>query len=182
MGMCGSVEVSVNLWSADLLRARAGMDPAQAAAAVSAMVGGMFLGRALGARLALRYPPATVLLGAQGLSLAGFVLFWISTAPALGVAGLIVLGLGNALHYPLAISIALAAANGQPDLAASRSAYAMAFAFGVAPFLLGGLADATGVRWAFLLVPAMLAVAATLVMKLRRRAAVVAPEPALALP
>jgi hypothetical protein len=93
-----------------------------------------------------------VLLGALGLSLAGFVLFWASTAPALGVAGLIVLGLGNALHYPLAISIALAAANGQPDLAASRSAYAMAFAFGVAPFMLGGLADVSGVRWAFLLV------------------------------
>jgi hypothetical protein len=45
--MCGSVEVSVNLWSADLLRERAGMDPGHAAAAVSAVVGGMFLGRAL---------------------------------------------------------------------------------------------------------------------------------------
>jgi fucose permease len=181
MGMCGSVEVSVNLWSADLLRVRAGMDPGQAAAAVSAVVGGMFLGRALGARLALRYPPATVLLGALGVSLAGFALFWVSTTPALGVAGLIVLGLGNALHYPLAISIALTAANGRPDLAASRSAYAMAFAFGVAPFLLGGIADVTGVRWAFLLVPAMLAVAAALVLKLRRGAAVAAPQPALAL-
>jgi fucose permease len=182
MGMCGSVEVSVNLWAADLLRARAGMDPGHAAAAVSAVVGGMFVGRALGARLALRYPPATVLLGALGLSLAGFVVFWVATTPALGVAGLIVLGLGNALHYPLAISIALTTANGQPDLAASRSAYAMAFAFGVAPFLLGGLADMTGVRWAFLLVPAMLAMAATLVLRLRHRAAVVAPEPALAVP
>jgi fucose permease len=181
MGMCGSVEVSVNLWSADLLRVRAGMDPGQAAAAVSAVVGGMFLGRALGARLALRHPPATVLLGALGVSIVGFALFWVSTAPAFGVAGLIVLGLGNALHYPLAISIALRAANGQPDLAASRSAYAMAFAFGVAPFLLGGLADMTGVRWAFLLVPGMLAVAATLVMTLRRGAVVAAPEPALVL-
>jgi fucose permease len=180
--MCGSVEVSVNLWSADLLRARAGMDPGQAAAAVSAVVGGMFLGRALGARLTLRYPPTAVLLGALGVSLTGFVIFWLSATPALGVAGLVVLGLGNALHYPLAISIALAAAKGRPDLAASRSAYAMAFAFGVAPFLLGGLADATGVRWAFLMVPAMLAVAAAVVVRLRRRAIAATPEPALAVP
>ena len=182
MGLCGSVEVSVNLWSADLLRERAGMAPGQAAAAVSAVVGGMFLGRALGARFALRYPPTTVLLGALGLSVGGFALFWLSMVPALGVAGLIVLGLGNALHYPLAISIALAAADGRPDLAASRSAYAMAFAFGVAPFMLGGLADAAGVRWAFLLVPAMLAVAATVVMRLRRTAVIATPEPALAVP
>jgi len=58
----------------------------------------------------------------------------------------------------------------------------MAFAFGVAPFMLGGLADVSGVRWAFLLVPAMLAMAAALVLRLRRGAAVVAPEPALAVP
>jgi MFS family permease len=182
MCMCGSVEVSVNLWSADLLRVRAGMAPGEAAAAVSAVVGGMFLGRALGARLALRYAPTTVFLGALAVSLTGFALFWVSTSPALGVAGLIVLGLGNALHYPLAISIALVAATGQPDLAASRSAYAMAFSFGLAPFLLGGLADVAGVRWAFLLVPAMLAVAGMVVLRLRRSALTVPPEPALAVP
>ena len=168
MSVCGSVEVCVNLWAADLMRARAGMDAGQAAAAVSAVVAGMFVGRALGARLALRFRPTSVLLGALAVSALGFTVFWLATVPLLGVLGLVVIGLGNALHYPLAISIAMDASAGQPDLAASRSAYAMAFSFGVAPFLLGGLADLAGVRLAFLMVPAMLAIAVFVVWRLRR--------------
>lgn len=182
MAVCGSVEVCVNLWSADLLRTRAGMNAGQAAAAVSAVVAGMFVGRLLGARLALWFRPTSVLLGALAVSTLGFVVFWLAAAPAFGVLGLVVIGLGNALHYPLAISIAMDASEGQPDLAASRSAYAMAFSFGVAPFLLGGFADLAGVRLAFLMVPAMLAIAVVGVWRLRRHPAIALGPTAIAEP
>lgn len=166
MALCGSVEVSVNLWAADLLRSRAGMTAADAASAVAAIVGGMFLGRLAGGWLALRYRTRSLLFAALATSVAGFAVFWLATSPALALAGLVVCGLGNGLHFPLAISLALDASDGQPDLATARGSYAMAIAFGVAPFALGALADSTGVRWAFLLVPLLLAAAAVTATRL----------------
>jgi len=66
-----------------------------------------------GALLALRYPPANgALLGAIGLSLTWFVLFWVSHGAALGVAGLFVLGLGPRCTTRWPISLALGAATG----------------------------------------------------------------------
>lgn len=177
ISLCGSVEMCVNLWAADLLRSRAGMTPADAAASVAAVVGGMFLGRAFGGRLALRYRTTDLLLAALGLSGGGFGVFWLATSPGVAVAGLILIGLGNALHFPLGISLALRASDGRPDLAASRASYAMAIAFGVAPFLLGVVADATSVRVAFLLVPALLAAAALTVRRLNRELARAASDP-----
>ncbi len=177
ISLCGSVEMCVNLWAADLLRSRAGMTPADAAASVAAVVGGMFLGRAFGGRLALRYRTTGLLLAALGLSAVGFGVFWLATLPGVAVAGLILIGLGNALHFPLGISLALRASDGRPDLAASRASYAMAIAFGVAPFLLGVLADATSVQVAFLLVPALLAAAALSVRRLERELARTSSDP-----
>ncbi len=177
ISLCGSVEMCVNLWAADLLRSRAGMTPADAAASVAAVVGGMFLGRAFGGRLALRYRTTGLLLAALGLSAVGFGVFWLATSPGVAVAGLILIGLGNALHFPLGISLALRASDGRPDLAASRASYAMAIAFGVAPFLLGVLADATSVQVAFLLVPALLAAAALSVRRLERELARTSSDP-----
>jgi fucose permease len=164
---CGSVEVGSNLWAADLLRRHAGMSTSAAAAGVAAIVGGMFLGRAVGSRLALRHPATTLLFAAIGVSLGGFTLFWLATRPVLAITGLIVLGLGNALHYPLGLALVLRHSDGQPDLAAARSFYAAGVAYGLAPFVLGGIADLTGVRAAFLLVPAMLALATVVLVRIR---------------
>ncbi|HWB36252.1 MAG TPA: MFS transporter, partial [Rugosimonospora sp.] len=52
----GSVEVSLNLWSGDVLRQHDGMSSGAAATAVSAILAGMFLGRVAGGRIALRVP------------------------------------------------------------------------------------------------------------------------------
>ncbi|WP_238450463.1 sugar MFS transporter, partial [Micromonospora sp. 4G55] len=114
MSVTGSIEVCLSLWTADVLRSHAGMTAASASAAVAAIVCGMFLGRLAGGRIALRWPPAPLLLGALTVSLAGFVLFWLAPVGWLAVTGLVVLGLGNALHYPLAISIAVAVAGPAP--------------------------------------------------------------------
>jgi MFS family permease len=169
MAATGSVEVCASLWAAEVLRGRAGMDAGSAAAAVSAIVAGMFVGRLVGGRLALRTGPVRLLLCALALSGAGFALFWLATVPWLAVLGLLVLGLGNAMHYPLGISLALRAAPGQEDRAAARASYGMALAFGVSPFVLGAVADAVGAHRAFLLVPVFLLVAAGLVTPLGRR-------------
>jgi len=166
MVVTGSVEVCLNLWAGDELREHARVAPALATAAVSAIVGGMFLGRVVGTRLVLRLAPLRVLLGALALSAVGFTVFWLATTAWLAIAGLLVCGLGNSLHYPLAIALAVEHSGGQPDLAAARSAYAMAIGFGLAPLALGWTADQAGTHNAFLLVYALLAVAAVVVWRL----------------
>lgn len=166
----GSVEVCVNLWGADVLRVHAGVAPGVATAALSAMVAGLFVGRVVGGRLLLRYPATRVLLGALGLSAVGFAVFWVATVPWLAFTGLVICGLGVAMHYPLGIGLAVTHSAGQPDLAAARASYAVGISFGTAPFLLGAVADRVGPHLAFLVVPGFIALAAAVVFALERGA------------
>ena len=164
----GSAETCITLWVADVLRDHAHVSPGTATAAVSTLVAGMFVGRLVGGRLVLLYRPTLVLLGSLVISAAGFAVFWSATVPWLAMAGLIVCGLGVALHYPLGIGLAVAHSDGQPDLAAARAAVAVGTSFAVAPFALGAIADRIGPHPAFLVVPAFLALSALVVLRLDR--------------
>ncbi|WP_405113783.1 MFS transporter [Micromonospora sp. NBC_01405] len=168
MAVTGSIEVCLSLWTADVLRSHAGLGAGAASAAVAAIVGGMFLGRLAGGRAALRYRPVPLLLVALAVSLTGFAVFWVASVGWLAVTGLVVLGLGNALHYPLAISIALAVAGPAADKAAGWSSYSMGVGFGIAPVALGWVADGVGPHPAFLLLPGFIATAALLTLRLGR--------------
>ncbi|MCX4474391.1 MFS transporter [Micromonospora sp. NBC_01655] len=168
MAVTGSIEVCLSLWTADVLRSHAGLGAGAASAAVAAIVGGMFLGRLAGGRAALRYRPVPLLLAALAVSLTGFAVFWVAPVGWLAVTGLAVLGLGNALHYPLAISIALAVAGPAADKAAGWSSYSMGVGFGIAPVALGWVADGAGPHLAFLLLPGFIATAALLTLRLGR--------------
>lgn len=159
------VEFSMTLWSSDVLRVRDGMAPGPAAAGVTAVIAGMFAGRAAGGRLALRFAPDTLLLAALVLTAAGFAVFWIAGAPVPAIAGLAVTGCGMSLHYPLAVARALEAAAGRADVAVSRIAIGAGAAAGSAPVVLGALADRTGPHTAFLIVPLLVLVAAALVLR-----------------
>jgi MFS family permease len=177
LAMTGSIEVCLSLWVADVLRSHANMSPGGASAAVASIVGGMCLGRIAAGRIALRVPPAPLLLAALGVTAVGFVIFWLATAGWLAVIGLVIVGLGNATHYPLAISMALAAAGGQEDRASGYSSYSVAVGFGLAPVLLGWIADGVGTHLAFLLLPAFVAAAAVLTLRLRRALRALPPPP-----
>ncbi|SBT54557.1 MFS transporter [Micromonospora narathiwatensis] len=168
MSATGSIEVCLSLWTADVLRTHAGLDAGSASAAVAAIVCGMFAGRLAGGRFALRWPPVPLLLGALTVSLAGFALFWSAPVGWLAITGLVVLGLGNALHYPLAISIALAVAGPAADKAAGWSSYSMGVGFGIAPVALGWVADGVGPHLAFLLLPGFIAASVLLTVRLGR--------------
>ncbi|MET8906764.1 MFS transporter [Micromonospora sp. NPDC004551] len=168
MSVTGSIEVCLSLWTADVLRTHAGLSAGGASAAVAAIVCGMFAGRLAGGRLALRWRPVPLLLAALTVSLAGFALFWSAPVGWLAVTGLVVLGLGNALHYPLAIAIALAAAGPAADKAAGWASYSMGVGFGIAPVALGWVADGVGPHLAFLLLPGFIAAAMLLTVRLGR--------------
>jgi fucose permease len=157
---CIGVEFCLTLWSSDVLRTRAGLAPGPAAAGVTAVVAGMLTGRVAGGRLALKYDTERLLLGAIALAGVGFTAFWISTAPLASLAGLYACGLGVALHFPLGIARAIATSGGRPDLATARASLGAGVAVASAPFALGALGDVFGTHTAFLIVPALLAVAA----------------------
>ncbi|MEU8000054.1 MFS transporter [Catellatospora sp. NPDC049111] len=162
MTVTGAVEVVLSMWTAEVLRGQVGLSTGAATAVMSAMVGGMFAGRLAGARIALRMSAIPLYFGALALSLAGFIVFWSAGSAVAAVAGLIVVGLGNAMHYPLAISLAVAAAPGQADRAAGVASYSMAVSFGAGPLLLGLVADQVGAHAAFLFIPLLIAGAAYL--------------------
>nr|WP_203713815.1 MFS transporter [Asanoa siamensis] len=163
-----SIEVCFSLWSVDVLRTHAGMASGPAAAGFAAVLAGMFVGRLAAGRVALHIASVRLLLLSLALTLVGFTVFWVATAPWLAVTGLFVVGLGIAVQYPLVISLALAAAPGQADRAAGLTSYAVAFGFGLAPVLLGALADLSGTHTAFLVLPAFIAAAAGLTTWLAR--------------
>jgi predicted MFS family arabinose efflux permease len=157
--LCVSIEFSMTLWSAQLLRDRSDAGKALAATGVTAIVGGMCVGRALGSRLARRYRLDALLFAAFALTAVGFAMFWIATMPVVAFTGLAITGLGMAVHYPLSLSRTIGAAAGQADRASAIATLGTGIAIGVAPFLLGFLSDTITVRYAFLLVPLFLVLA-----------------------
>jgi fucose permease len=154
------VEFCLTFWAAEGLREHTGAGPAAATAGVTAVVAGMFAGRLAGGRVALLIRPALLMLAAIGLALAGFGVFWLSTATVPALAGLAVAGAGVSLQYPVGAVRAVAASAGRPDRAAARVSLAAGLASGVAPFALGATADQVGTHTAFLLVPGLLLLAA----------------------
>ena len=162
-GMCAGTEFCLTLWGSDLLRDRAGLGSAAAAAALVTIVGGMAVGRVAGAPLVSRFDPDHVLAATMGLTVVGFTIAWFSAAPVPMLLGFAVTGLGLGLQSPLAIGRAVIAADGQADRGAGLTSVAAGLASGIAPFVLAAVADHVGVRIAFLIVPVLMVVGILLV-------------------
>ena len=172
VAMTIGVETALIVWSSDLLRESAGMSEGAAAAGVSVLLTGVFAGRVLGARVAKRRPK-DALLAALVLAAGGFVVFWTAQTAWQGLAGLAVTGLGMSLHYPLAVTRAIEAGDGHPELAAGRAAIGVAGAAALTPLVMGAMSDAADVHAAFAVVPVMLGVALiSLIVSGRRRTGV----------
>jgi len=162
---CVGVEFVMAAWSADLLEQRTGMSSGAAAAGVSAVITGMTLGRLVVGRLALRHPPRPLLAGAILLTVAGWAVTWTTTSAPVALAGLLLVGLGIAGHYPMGAELLFTAAT-RPlrDRAAGFMSVGIAIAAGAGPFALGALADATSTHTAFLVVPVLMAAALALLV------------------
>ncbi|WP_433466929.1 MFS transporter [Spirillospora sp. CA-128828] len=152
------VEFCMVFWAADFLGSVKGFGAGSAATLSAAFVLGMAVGRAAaGPVVRVAGRPERLLLVAAFVGIAGFAVLWTSPAPV-AVAGLLLVGLGVALLYPVILGQALAAWASQPVRAAARCALASGVAIGIAPPLLGTLADLTTLRAAVLVAPALLTV------------------------
>ena len=169
--LCVAAEWCLAFWSADFLATVAGLPQGVAATAVGLFYLAMITGRIIGSRLAWVLPTGKLLLGALGVAVLGFPLFWLARVPALNAAGLFVAGLGVANLYPLSLSAATSAAAGQANTASARISLAAGLAILIAPLTLGGVADRVGIQNAFGLVIGLLAAAVAMVVWANRIAA-----------
>ncbi|MEV4456317.1 MFS transporter [Microbispora sp. NPDC049633] len=166
---CVALEFAFNLWAAALFGQRTGLSPGVAATGLTAMLAGMAAGRFGGARLALRFAPGVVLLGSLGVTLAGWTLFWIGTSAPVCYAGLALSGLGISVQFPMGLTRMIEVSGGRPDQASGTASIWAGVGSGSGPFVLGALGDGFGTHTAFLLAPALIAVAAGGVVGSRSR-------------
>ena len=133
-----------------------GWTAAAASTAMSSNLAGLLAGRLLGAGLTRRPGRSVVLVHASlALTLVSVVTFWLVGQPVVAVVALFLTGVGIANLYPLALSLALDAAEGQEDRANARSQLVLGALTAVFPFLLGSLADRYGLTAGFALEPAL---------------------------
>jgi predicted MFS family arabinose efflux permease len=152
-----AIEFCVVFWSTDYLETQRDLAASSAAAAASLFLVGMAAGRFVGGWLAKRFAPERLLVTALGFAAGGFVVFWLVPAAPAAVAALALTGAGVALLYPLGLALAIRSAGGRTDAASARAAFASGIAIAIAPFVLGALADAAGLKTAYAIVPLLIA-------------------------
>lgn len=151
-----SAEFCMVFWSADYIEQVLGFEKADAAQAVSLFLAAMIVGRLLGSRTVQRFSARAVVIVSVLIAGVGFLLFWRGENSIVGLTGLFLTGLGIANFYPLLVSLAINAANGDTVQAGARATLASGVAILIIPLALGRLADAVGIRSAYSVVPVLL--------------------------
>lgn len=146
-----SVEITLLQWGPDLLRQRGGFEAGAASATIAAIVIGMIIGRFVGSRLVERVSSELVFGGSILFAAAAFAYTWLVSGAIPLIVGLLLIGIGIGMHFPLGIGRAMRASRGQPDRAAGWTSAGIGVMSGVAPFALAALADSWGVHQAFAL-------------------------------
>jgi len=147
-----SVEFCMVFWSADYLEQVLGLIKADAARAVSLFLAAMIVGRIFGSRLVQYFSARAVVIVSIIIAAFGFLLFWSAESSFLGLSGLFITGLGVANLYPLILSLAISAAAGNTVQAGARATLASGAGILALPLILGGFADAVGIRLAYVVV------------------------------
>lgn len=155
------IEDAVSNWSALHLEQTLFSGPALGSAAPGMFALAMFFGRTLGQRLGGRYSDRALLSAGAALAAIGLAVVAVAPSPIIALGAVAVAGAGIALVAP-----ALYARAGRMSGSLNRAAaIARLTAFGYTGFLLGpplmgGLAEALGLRGAFMIIAALAALLA----------------------
>jgi fucose permease len=153
-------EFSFVVWGSQVVVARSGISDVQATRLASLFVLGMVAGRlAVSAGLGHGSHSLLVLRGCAGLALVGALVTLLATSPEVAGLGLLLGGLGISAIFPLASSLALAHAPGEPVRASARLTAASGIAILVVPLGLGLVAGIAGVGGSWLIVLVLLGAA-----------------------
>ena len=171
-----SVEFCMIYWSADYLEVGLGMQKVDAAQAVSLFLAAMIVGRWGGSRLVQRFADQKIVLAAILAAGVGFIIFWKAETILAGLTGLFITGLGVASLYPLILSMAIGASNGNSVQASARATLASGTAILLLPLILGRLADTFGIHQAYAIVALLLLGVFMIILFAGRHSAALSPE------
>jgi fucose permease len=149
VGIVVGVEFCVVFYGAQLLHGMTGMGTVAAATAMALFFAAELVGRVVGSGVTRPGRGRRLLAGTLVLTIAGMLPLWLSHDPGVALAGLVLAGLGIANLFPLALTLALTAAEGLTDRAAARSQFFVGTAIALGPLVLGLLSDRWGVQRGF---------------------------------
>ncbi len=163
------LEFGILFWASTVVERSTGVSLADATLTISVYIGGIVVGRGLLSTPAVgRNDPVWLLRGGLLLTFIGSTLVWMSPGYESSVVAMFVCGLGLGWLYPIAGSVTLAMAPHLPALASARLVLASGVAILSAPFILGVVADVTGVVTAWLLIPGLCVASALLTVPVAR--------------
>lgn len=162
------LEWSVSYWGATYLDEVVGLSRPSAVTAMTCFFAAMLVGRTAAGVLVRRRD--AVPLVAQGLALtaAGVSAHVVSTSAPVALGGLVLLGLGVSVLFPLGLALAVAGAPDRAAVVSGRCVVAGSSAVLLGPLVVGQLADAVGLRPALLLLPVAVAAGAGLLVRYTR--------------
>lgn len=158
------LEWSVAYWGATYLREEVDLSREAAVTATTFLFAAMLAGRVAAGVLVRRLDPARLVAGSLAVVAAGIAVHAASTDVGPALIGLVLLGLGIAGLFPLALSLAVAAAPHRPAEVSGRCVVAGSAAVLLGPLVVGQLADLAGLRPALLVLP-LVAVGAAVLLR-----------------
>ena len=164
-----TLEWGVGYWGATYLREEVDLSRSTAVTAMTGFFAAMLVGRALGGWLVRTVDAARLVGAGQATVAAGLVLHAATTSAPVALAGLVLLGLGIAVLFPLSLALAVGAAPDRAALVSSRCIVAGSTAVLLGPLVVGQLADRVGLRPAMLVLPVVTVAGALLLARLVRQ-------------
>jgi MFS family permease len=159
-------EGAVNDWAAVYLENNLDSGEGVAAGGLAAFSLTMGIGRLVGDRVTRSIGSVRLARGGAGLAAAGMAAALAAAHPAAAIVGFAAMGLGLAALFPLALRAA-AERSGTPGPAVAAVSGMGYVAFVAGPPLVGGLAEAMGLRSALIVIVGLCVVAAALATQVR---------------
>lgn len=148
-----TVEWSISFWCMTYLLGLPGNSMALATAGTVLLGFSAVSGRFISSRINHKFSDRNLMLMVMALVLIGFPLYWLRATTILTFLGLALCGLGSSVFYPLGLSMSFHHAPGNAAKASSLMPVASGGAIGLAPFLLGSIADRFNMQIALWYVP-----------------------------
>lgn len=159
----------MNDWGAVYLHGVTGASPGAAGAGFAVFSAGMVAGRLAADRIRARTGTVRFTLGCALVAASGAVIAIAVPTTGAGFAGYALIGLGMAAVIPVIFSHAAGLRPQRPGPAIAAVSAVGYVGFLAGPPVIGGLAEATDLRTAMLVLPALMATMALLAVRLRRR-------------
>lgn len=148
-----TVEWSIAFWCMTYLLGLPGNSIALATTGTVLLGFSAVSGRFISSRINHKFSDRQLMLIVMTLVLIGFPLYWLRATVTLTFIGLALCGLGSSVFYPLGLSMSFHHAPGNAAKASSLMPVASGSAIGLAPFLLGSIADLFSMQIALWYVP-----------------------------